>query len=389
VAGWSALALAVQGTTAVVVAALATAGVARGQLDAVWPPVLALVALAAFEPVKPLVTAARQAVAGRGSLHRLAALLSTPPEPLTAHERPVSTTRPAPPNEATPPAGARVAVPGEAAPPNQATRPAGARVAGQSEAPNAAEAASERVVPTTGTWEVRDVVVRYRADGPAALAGVSVTLAPGRAVAVVGVSGSGKSTLLGVLARLVPVRAGRVLLAGVDVLATPADLVRERVTGVLPDAHVFAASLRANLLLAAPDADDDRLLAALRAAGLDEPPGGWDAVPGEDGARLSGGQRQRVLLARALLADRPLVLLDEPTEGLDPAMADEVLARVRAACRGRALCVVTHRLAPLAGFDEVVVLDAGRVVQRGTHAELVARPGRYRDLWEAERLANP
>ncbi len=224
--------------------------------------------------------------------------------------------------------------------------------------------------------ELEGVHVRY--GGAVALDGVDLRIDPGRSVAVVGASGAGKSTLLHVLAGLVDPPAG-------SVVAPPARALTQ-------DAHVFRATVRANLALARPGATDGQLIEAAGRAGLDVAtslPLGLATPLGEGGHELSGGQRQRLLLARVLLADPPLMLLDEPTEGLDPALADSVLAGLLAGRRGRTTVVVTHRLAGLAVFDEVVVVDRGRVVQRGSHAALAARPGPYRDMLEAERLTGP
>lgn len=169
------------------------------------------------------------------------------------------------------------------------------------------------------------------------------------------------------------------------------DDVRAVVTGVTQDAHLFHTSIRENLRLARPDASDDDLLAALGTARLrdwvESLPGGLDTMVGESGGQVSGGQRQRLALARALLFDPPVVLLDEPTEGLDPRTADDLMTDLLASTRGRTTVVVTHRLAGLDAVDEIVVMDAGRVVQRGTHAELVAADGAYQDLWWASRPA--
>ncbi|MEG9515612.1 thiol reductant ABC exporter subunit CydC [Saccharopolyspora indica] len=223
---------------------------------------------------------------------------------------------------------------------------------------------------------LHDVSVHY--DRPA-LNNVDLTVGPGRAVAVVGASGAGKSTLLGVLAGLVPVTAGRV--------------ERPETRAVTQDAHVFSTTIRDNLLLAAPEAAESELERAAEQAGLLDwirrQPAGFDTLVGESGQPLSGGQRQRLLLARALLAEPGVLLLDEPTEALEPELADEILSRLLRTRTGRTTIVVTHRLARLAEFDEILVLDAGRIVQRGPHRELLAQPGPFRDLWEAEALTDP
>ncbi|MCW6004537.1 thiol reductant ABC exporter subunit CydC [Micromonospora sp. CPCC 205371] len=217
--------------------------------------------------------------------------------------------------------------------------------------------------------KLRDVTVRYRSDGPPALDGVTLDLPPGHRIGIVGPSGAGKSTLLRVLAES----------------AAPS-----AVGGLLADAHVFHATVRENLVLGRADATDDDLAAACATAGLldwvREQPDGWDTVVGEDGGQLSGGQRQRLALARAVLLDPAVLVLDEPTEGLDPSAADRVLAAVVAGARGTVV-LVTHRLRGLAGFDHILVLDSGRVVQQGRHAELVEAPGWYRDQWLAQETA--
>jgi ATP-binding cassette subfamily C protein CydC len=237
---------------------------------------------------------------------------------------------------------------------------------------------------------LRGVWVRYREAGAAALCGVDLELGAGKRVAIVGPSGAGKSTLIAVLAGLVETDAGEVLLDGVPLASY--DLAHPPVTGLLADAHVFHATVRDNLLLGRADASDDELVEAATAAGLmdwvSQQPEGFQTVVGEDGGQLSGGQRQRVALARALLAQPAVLVLDEPTEGLDPAAADAVLASALAALpEGRSAVLVTHRLHGLAGLDEILVLDAGRVVQRGRHEDLIEQPGWYRERWLAQEVA--
>ncbi len=158
------------------------------------------------------------------------------------------------------------------------------------------------------------------------------------------------------------------------------------------DAHLFDSTLRENLRLAAPEADDDALRAALGAARLldwvRELPEGLDTQVGEYGARLSGGQRQRLALARALLADFPVLILDEPAEHLDLPTADALTADLLAATEGRTTLLITHRLTGLEAVDEVLVLDRGRVVQRGPHAALAAQEGPFRRLLDRENARN-
>lgn len=212
------------------------------------------------------------------------------------------------------------------------------------------------------------VTVRYPGRPDAALSTVDLRLPPGRRVAIVGPSGAGKSTLLAVLAGVIDPDEGRLTANGRDLADHREADVRRVVGGLLADAHVFHATVRENLALGRPDATTDELRTAAKVAGLldwiDAQPAGLETVVGEDGGQLSGGQRQRVALARAVLAAPAALLLDEPTEGLDPAAADRVLADVLAAAGGSTVVLVTHRLAELAAFDEVLELDGGVVSRR-------------------------
>ncbi|MFI9250684.1 thiol reductant ABC exporter subunit CydD [Streptomyces sp. NPDC053069] len=237
---------------------------------------------------------------------------------------------------------------------------------------------------------VKGLAARYEGQRREALAGFDLTLEEGRRIAVVGASGSGKTTLAQVLLRFLDPREGSYTLAGVDAHALAGDDVRRLVGLCAQDAHIFGSSVRENLLLARKDATEAELRRALDRARLldwaDGLPDGLDTLVGEHGARLSGGQRQRLALARALLADFPVLVLDEPAEHLDLPTADALTADLLAATEGRTTLLITHRLAGLEAVDEVIVLDAGRVVQRGTYAQLLATDGPLRALarWEAE-----
>ncbi|MEU3792133.1 thiol reductant ABC exporter subunit CydD [Streptomyces fructofermentans] len=235
---------------------------------------------------------------------------------------------------------------------------------------------------------VSGLTARHAGQERDALTGVDLTLDRGRRIAVVGPSGSGKTTLAQVLLRFLDPGSGTYTLGGTDAYGMGGDDVRRLVGLCAQDAHLFDSSVRENLLLARKDATDDALRDVLGRVRLlewaDSLPDGLDTMIGEHGARLSGGQRQRLALARALLADFPVLVLDEPAEHLDLATADALTADLLAATRGRTTLLITHRLAGLDAVDEVVVLAGGRVVQRGPHAALVDEEGPLREMSERE-----
>lgn len=226
------------------------------------------------------------------------------------------------------------------------------------------------------------------AVGPT-LRDLSLDLPPGYRVAVVGPSGAGKSTLLTLLLGFLTPTRGRLLFGEIDRRDLADDDVRRLVGSCGQDAHVFDATIGDNVRIGRVDASDDELRQALSAAGLldwvETLPTGLATPVGEHGRALSGGQRQRLALARELIADHPVVLLDEPTEHLEDSLADELTTDLLRAVAGRTTVLVTHRLAGLADIDEILVLAAGRVVQRGSHDELVSQPGWYRDAWLSQR----
>ncbi|MDQ8705855.1 thiol reductant ABC exporter subunit CydD [Streptomyces sp. LHD-70] len=260
------------------------------------------------------------------------------------------------------------------------------------DAPEPVRATSaEGAAPPADPFPVQVTGLRARHPGQVreALVDVDLTLQRGRRVAVVGPSGSGKTTLAQVLLRFLDAESGTYRLGGTDAEALDGDAVRRVVGLCAQDAHLFDSSIRENLRLARTDADEDALRGALAEARLlewaDSLPQGLDTLVGEHGARLSGGQRQRLALARALLADFPVLVLDEPAEHLDLETADALTADLLDATEGRTTLLITHRLAGLDAVDEVIVLDEGRVVQRGTYAELVGRAGPLARMWERER----
>ncbi|WUR81414.1 thiol reductant ABC exporter subunit CydD [Streptomyces phaeochromogenes] len=235
---------------------------------------------------------------------------------------------------------------------------------------------------------VKGLAARHAGQERDALAGVDLTLERGRRTAVVGTSGAGKTTLAQVLLRFLDADAGTYTLGGVDAYGMDGDDVRRLVGLCAQDAHLFDSSVRENLLLARKDATESALRDVLGRVRLldwvDGLPDGLDTLVGEHGARMSGGQRQRLALARALLADFPVLVLDEPAEHLDLATADALTADLLAATEGRTTLLITHRLAGLEAVDEVIVLDDGCVVQRGAYGELVRGEGALRGMFERE-----
>lgn len=238
---------------------------------------------------------------------------------------------------------------------------------------------------------VEGLSARHAGQDRDALTGIGLTLTEGRRIAVVGPSGSGKTTLAQVLLRFLDLGTGSYTLSGVEARSLDGDDVRAFVGLCAQDAHLFDSSVRENLLLARKGAGEEELRDALARARLlewaDGLPDGLDTLVGEHGARLSGGQRQRLALARVLLADFPVLVLDEPAEHLDLPTADALTRDLLAATEGRTTVLITHRLAGLESVDEVIVLDGGRVVQRGPYEALAVVEGPLRRMAEREKAA--
>jgi ATP-binding cassette subfamily B protein len=226
-----------------------------------------------------------------------------------------------------------------------------------------------------------------RPSGPV-LNDISFVAEPGRMVALVGPSGAGKTTITNLVARLYDVTSGAVRVGGLDVRDVTLQSLEDSVGYVTQDAHMFHDTMRANLLYARPDADEEQVWAALRAAQI-EPlvrslPDGLDTVVGDRGYRLSGGERQRLAIARLLLKAPPIVVLDEATAHLDSESEAAVQRALDAALEGRTSLVIAHRLSTVRGADTILVLDDGRIVQSGTHAELLTQGGLYADLYRTQ-----
>ena len=223
--------------------------------------------------------------------------------------------------------------------------------------------------------------------GRTVLHDVNVDVAPGRMLAVVGPSGSGKSTMASLVPRLYDVDAGAVTLDGRDVRTLRQDDLRARIGIVTQDPHLFHDTVRSNLRYARPDATEAEMDEACRAARILDVvrglPEGYDTMVGERGHRMSGGEKQRLAIARLLLKDPAIVVLDEATSHLDTENEAEVQLALAAALEGRTSVVIAHRLSTIVDADEIVVLDEGRIVERGRHPELLATGGLYADLWSA------
>jgi ATP-binding cassette, subfamily C, bacterial CydC len=325
-----ALSILIAGLTVAGVLAVAVSAHATGSFDRVLVATLALLALASFESVAPLQEAARELSSTLAAGRRVLELMDREP----AVQDPVEPLPPPPP-------------------------------------------------PATVALE--QVTARYAPGEPPALKGFDLRLEPGRRIALVGSSGAGKTTVTNLLLRFLDPEEGRVTLAGLDVR----DLAQRDVRGTFAlagqNAYLFGSTIRANLSLARPSATDDELWDVLRRARLADwvssLPDGLETLVGEEGTQLSGGQRQRLTLARALLSDAPVLLLDEPTAHLDPETADALVRDVFAAADGRSVLLITHRPEGLELADEVVTLDGGSgkrcsdLLKRGPQDDhRVARP---------------
>jgi thiol reductant ABC exporter CydC subunit len=306
--------------------------VSAGQLDGVLLAVISLVTLASFEAVAPLPQAANMLEASLKSARRLFELVD-----------------------------ATAAV---------------------------AEPTSPLPTPQGGEITVRNLTFCYDESLPPVLLQVDLVLPPGRKLALVGPSGAGKSTLLALLMRFWETPSGAILLDGQDIRNFRSEESRRLFSLVSQSTYLFTATLRQNLLLARPGANETELESALAQAGLKEwlarLPLGLDTWLGERGQQMSGGERQRLAVARALLQPAPVVLLDEPTAHLDAITEEQVTDTLHSVLQDRTVLWATHSLAGMEWMDEIVVLDRGRVVERGSHAELMQSGGLYHHLWQIQ-----
>ncbi|MGV9253699.1 ABC transporter ATP-binding protein [Streptomyces sp. NPDC003697] len=241
-----------------------------------------------------------------------------------------------------------------------------------------------------GEVRFEDVTFRYDDKSAPILDGIDVTVPAGGSLAVVGPTGAGKSTLGHLVPRLYDVTGGRVTLDGVDVRDLDFDTLARAVGVVSQETYLFHASVADNLRFARPDATDEEIHAAAKAAQIHDHiaglPDGYDTVVGERGYRFSGGEKQRLAIARTILRDPPVLVLDEATSALDTRTEAAVQEAIDALSADRTTLTIAHRLSTVRGADQIVVLDAGRVVERGTHEELLEREGRYAALVRRDAL---
>ena len=246
----------------------------------------------------------------------------------------------------------------------------------------------ERDAPLNGCdIQLRDVSFSYSGDGEEVLHHLDLTIPQGKFTALVGPSGGGKSTIARLAARFWDVTGGSITLGGRDIRELPLKQLSREISFVTQDNFLFDCSLKENIRLGRPGASDEEVFAAARAAQCEEFIGrlehGWDTTAGDAGKQLSGGERQRIAIARAILKDAPIVILDEATAFTDPENEDKIQRSIMALSKGKTLLVIAHRLSTIQNADQIVVLEKGQIVDRGTQRELLDRCPLYQTLWAA------
>ncbi len=241
-----------------------------------------------------------------------------------------------------------------------------------------------------GEVEFRNVTFRYAEDLDPALEGIDVRLRPGETLGVVGRTGSGKSTICNLLLRVYEPSSGEVVVDGLDVRGITLSALRRTVGYVPQDTFLFSDTIKENIRFGRPDAPDDEVREAARIAGIlgeiEAFPDGMDTLVGERGVTLSGGQKQRIAIARALLMDPSIVVLDDALSSVDTATEETIQQELKTALEGRTSIIVSHRISSIKHADQILVLDDGRVIERGTHDELLALKGLYADIHERQLL---
>jgi len=249
--------------------------------------------------------------------------------------------------------------------------------------------APDAIIPAsiTGNLKFEDVSFYYDEKMPV-LKGINFTLEAGKSIAIVGPSGAGKSTIINLIPRLYDVTGGRILLDGIDIRKLDLNFLRRNIGIVTQDTYLFNGTIRENLLYARFDATDEELIEACKKANIHDfimaLPDGYDTIVGNRGLKLSGGEKQRISIARVILKDPAIMIFDEATSSLDSISESLIQDAIEPLIKGRTSIIIAHRLSTIMAVDEILVISGGRVVEQGTHHELVAKGGVYTELYETQ-----